>query len=117
MNSPKDLSPSSESNRESPPLIVASLNLKTVINHKQNVNEVAAVSVVVCKDVKVLDFLTLNSTHFLNVFLLMFVSFHPKFDVTFQSFLIPKLSHLFLHLSIIDVCFYLFPWFPEMLLG
>ncbi|KAG0614550.1 hypothetical protein M758_6G185500 [Ceratodon purpureus] len=36
-----------------PPLTVASLNLKTVINHKQNVNEIASVSVVYCKRVKV----------------------------------------------------------------
>lgn len=36
-----------------PPLTVASLNLKTVINHKHNVNEIASVSVVYCKRVKV----------------------------------------------------------------
>lgn len=36
-----------------PPLTVASLNLKTVINYKLNVNEIASVSVVYCKRVKV----------------------------------------------------------------
>lgn len=36
-----------------PPLTVASLTLKTVVNHKDNVNEIASVSVVYCKQVKV----------------------------------------------------------------
>jgi len=35
--------------REPPPLVVASLNLKTVLNHRQNVNEIAAASVVICR--------------------------------------------------------------------
>ncbi|MCO5579179.1 hypothetical protein L7F22_033032 [Adiantum nelumboides] len=36
-----------------PPVVVASLNLKTVVNHKNNVNEIASASVVYCKKVKV----------------------------------------------------------------
>ena len=39
--------------RDTPPLVVAALNLKTVINHQQNVNEIAAASVVYSKGVKV----------------------------------------------------------------
>ena len=35
--------------REAPPLVVASLNLKTVLNHRSNTNEIAAASVVVCR--------------------------------------------------------------------
>jgi DNA polymerase alpha subunit A len=35
--------------RDAPPLVVASLNLKTVLNHRANVNEVAAASVVLCR--------------------------------------------------------------------
>lgn len=42
-----------------PPLTVASLNLKTVINYKLNVNEIASVSVVYCKRVKVCTVLQL----------------------------------------------------------
>eukprot|EP00897_Mesotaenium_endlicherianum_P001393 jgi/Mesen1/1281/ME000013S00772 len=39
--------------RDPPPLVVAALNLKTVINHRQNMNEVAVASVVYCQGVKV----------------------------------------------------------------
>jgi hypothetical protein len=38
---------------DTPPMVVASLNLKTVINHKHNVNEIASASVVYCKQVQV----------------------------------------------------------------
>ena len=55
MENPKDLMVATSGKGPSaiPPLTVASLNLKTVINHKQNVNEIASVSVVYCKRVKV----------------------------------------------------------------
>jgi DNA polymerase alpha subunit A len=35
-----------------PPLVVAALNLKTVVNHRQKVNEIAAASVLWCREVK-----------------------------------------------------------------
>jgi DNA polymerase alpha subunit A len=57
VDSPEDVSvekyPIGVKERETPPLVVASINLKTVINHQQNVNEIAAASVVYNKGVKV----------------------------------------------------------------
>jgi hypothetical protein len=52
---PKDLMVAASGKGPSgiPLLTVASLNLKTVINHKHNVNEIASISVVYCKRVKV----------------------------------------------------------------
>jgi DNA polymerase alpha subunit A len=52
---PKDLMVAASGKGSSgiPLLTVASLNLKTVINHKHNVNEIASISVVYCKRVKV----------------------------------------------------------------
>ena len=35
-----------------PPLVVAAVNLKTVVNHRQKVNEIAAASVLWCREVK-----------------------------------------------------------------
>ncbi|KAL3682848.1 hypothetical protein R1sor_000870 [Riccia sorocarpa] len=55
LESSKDLAVTPPSNApvEIPRLIIAAINLKTVINHKQNVNEIASASVVFCKKVKV----------------------------------------------------------------
>ena len=39
-------------NRDPPKLTVAALNLKTVVNHRQNVNEIASASVVYVRDVR-----------------------------------------------------------------
>ena len=39
--------------REAPALTVAALNLKTVVNHRQNVNEIASASVVYVRNVRV----------------------------------------------------------------
>ncbi|CAI5962356.1 unnamed protein product [Closterium sp. NIES-64] len=50
--SPKLVAPAAAEN-DPPPLVVASLNVKTVVNHGKNVNEVAAVSVVFCRNAKV----------------------------------------------------------------
>ena len=47
--SPASLTGDGTSGREAPPLVVASLNLKTVLNHRSNTNEIAAASVVVCR--------------------------------------------------------------------
>lgn len=61
MEDPKDLMVALPGKGPSgiPPLTVASLNLKTVINYKLNVNEIASVSVVYCKRVKVCTVLQL----------------------------------------------------------
>eukprot|EP00898_Chlorokybus_atmophyticus_P002051 jgi/Chlat1/2847/Chrsp194S03002 len=48
----KQITPS-DNNMPVPPLIVGSMSIKTVINHRTNVNEVAAVSIVFCRNVKV----------------------------------------------------------------
>ncbi|CAI5471181.1 unnamed protein product [Closterium sp. Yama58-4] len=50
--SPKLVAPAAAES-DPPPLVVASLNVKTVVNHNKNVNEVAAVSVVFCRNAKV----------------------------------------------------------------
>ncbi|CAI5934027.1 unnamed protein product [Closterium sp. NIES-64] len=50
--SPKLVAPAAAEN-DPPPLVVASLNVKTVVNHGKNVNEVAAVSVVFCRNAKI----------------------------------------------------------------
>jgi DNA polymerase alpha subunit A len=64
VDSPEDVSvekcPIGVKERETPPLVVASINLKTVINHQQNVNEIAAASVVYNKGVKVRGWLILQ---------------------------------------------------------
>lgn len=61
MEDPKNImvAPPGKGPGEIPPLVVAAINLKTVMNHKHNVNEVASVSVVYCKQVKV------HNVHFL----------------------------------------------------
>lgn len=55
LESPKHLAVTPPGNApvEIPRLVIAAINLKTVINHKQNVNEIASASVVFCKHVKV----------------------------------------------------------------
>ncbi|CAM6094458.1 unnamed protein product [Calypogeia fissa] len=55
LESPKDIivSPAGKVPAEIPQLVVAALNLKTVINHKDNINEIASASVVYRRRVKV----------------------------------------------------------------
>lgn len=55
VESPKDIQVSSSSNSklEIPPVVVAAINLKTVINEKQNVNEIVSASVICCHKAKV----------------------------------------------------------------
>lgn len=52
VDSPKDIS-SPESNHDIPPVVVSAINLKTVINEKQNVNEIVSASVICCHKAKV----------------------------------------------------------------
>ncbi|CAM6100645.1 unnamed protein product [Calypogeia fissa] len=55
LESPKDIivCPAGKGPAEIPQLVVAALNLKTVINHKDNINEIASASVVYHRRVKV----------------------------------------------------------------
>lgn len=53
---PKDiriLASSSKNIAEIPPVVVTAINLKTIINEKQNVNEIVSASVICCHKVKV----------------------------------------------------------------
>lgn len=52
VDDPKDVRKSS-STLEIPPVIVSSINLKTVISEKQNVNEIVSASVICCRKTKV----------------------------------------------------------------
>lgn len=56
VDSPKQImvSPPGKAPQKLPSVVVASLNLKTVVNHKHNVNEIASASVVYCGKVKVM---------------------------------------------------------------
>lgn len=55
VGSPKELKVAGSANipQEIPPLVVAAINLKTIINDKHNVNEIASVSVVCCHKTKI----------------------------------------------------------------
>lgn len=55
VDSPKDIRVSSSSKHaaEIPPVIVTAINLKTVVNAKQDVNEIVSASVVCCHKAKV----------------------------------------------------------------
>ncbi|KAK6924049.1 Zinc finger, DNA-directed DNA polymerase, family B, alpha [Dillenia turbinata] len=55
VDSPKDIrdSSSSKSAAEVPPVVVTAINLKTVINEKQNVNEIVAASLICCHKTKI----------------------------------------------------------------
>jgi DNA polymerase alpha subunit A len=55
VDSPKAIriSSSSKSTIEIPPVVVTAINLKTVINEKQNINEIVSASVVCCHKAKV----------------------------------------------------------------
>lgn len=53
---PKDIrisAPSSKNIAEIPPVVVTAINLKTIINEKQNVNEIVSASVICCHKVKI----------------------------------------------------------------
>ncbi|KAJ9540835.1 hypothetical protein OSB04_027341 [Centaurea solstitialis] len=52
---PKDIqvAPSSKSTSEIPPVVVTAINLKTIINQKQNTNEIASASVICCHKAKI----------------------------------------------------------------
>ncbi|XP_062101961.1 DNA polymerase alpha catalytic subunit [Humulus lupulus] len=55
VDSPKDIgvSTSSKITGEIPPVVVAAINLKTIINEKQNVNEIVSASVICCNRAKI----------------------------------------------------------------
>lgn len=55
VESPKDIgvSTSSKNTLDIPPVVVTAINLKTVINEKQNVNEIVSASVICCHKAKV----------------------------------------------------------------
>lgn len=54
VDSPKDVAVStSKAMLEIPPVIVASLSLKTIVNEKKNTNEIVSASVVCCHKAKV----------------------------------------------------------------
>ena len=79
-------------NREPPTLTVAALNLKTVVNHRQNVNEIASASLVYVRGVRVdqpTPTTTLNSIehvrHFSVVRRLDGVSMPPGWDQMVQK--------------------------------
>lgn len=50
---PKDIASSSKNIAEIPPVVVTAINLKTIINEKQNVNEIVSASVICCHKVKI----------------------------------------------------------------
>ncbi|XP_022947955.1 DNA polymerase alpha catalytic subunit [Cucurbita moschata] len=55
IDSPKDvqISTSSSKTLEIPPMIVTAINIKTIINEKQNVNEIVSASVICCQRAKI----------------------------------------------------------------
>lgn len=55
VDSPKDVqtSTSSSKNLEIPPMIVTAINIKTIINERQSVNEIVSASVICCQRAKV----------------------------------------------------------------
>ncbi|KAG8641227.1 hypothetical protein MANES_13G122900v8 [Manihot esculenta] len=55
VDSPKDIrvSSSSKSTIEIPPVVVTAINLKTVINEKQNINEIVSASLICCHKAKI----------------------------------------------------------------
>ncbi|CAN4079674.1 unnamed protein product [Withania somnifera] len=55
VDSPKDIkiSISSKNVAEIPPVVVTAINLKTIINQKQNINEIVSASVICCQNVKI----------------------------------------------------------------
>ncbi|XP_057544544.1 DNA polymerase alpha catalytic subunit isoform X1 [Amaranthus tricolor] len=55
VDSPKDIqvSTSTKNTVEIPPVIVTSINLKTIINEKQNINEIVSASIISCNKVKI----------------------------------------------------------------
>ncbi|XP_054824492.1 DNA polymerase alpha catalytic subunit isoform X2 [Prosopis cineraria] len=55
VDSPKyiRISTSSKSSFEIPPVVVTAINLKTIINEKQNLNEIVSASIVCCQRVKI----------------------------------------------------------------
>lgn len=53
IDSPKDIQVSTSAKNEDPPLVVTAISLKTIINEKQNVNEIVSASIICCHRVKV----------------------------------------------------------------
>ncbi|XVE87107.1 hypothetical protein DITRI_Ditri18aG0089600 [Diplodiscus trichospermus] len=55
VDSPKDIrvSTSSKSTTEIPPVLVSAINLKTIINERQNVNELVSASIICCHRAKI----------------------------------------------------------------
>ncbi|TYG46032.1 hypothetical protein ES288_D11G224000v1 [Gossypium darwinii] len=55
VDSPKDIKVSSSSKKttEIPPIVVSAINLKTIINERQNVNEIVSASIICCHRAKI----------------------------------------------------------------
>ena len=53
VDSPKQINSAPKITSKIPPVVVAAINLKTIINEKQNINEIVSASVVCCNMVKV----------------------------------------------------------------
>lgn len=53
IDSPKDIQVSTSLKNEDPPVVVTAISLKTIINEKQNVNEIVSASVICCHKAKV----------------------------------------------------------------
>ncbi|XP_022741466.1 DNA polymerase alpha catalytic subunit isoform X1 [Durio zibethinus] len=55
VDSPKDIriSTSSKNTTEIPPVVVSAINLKTIINERQNINEVVSASIICCHRAKI----------------------------------------------------------------
>lgn len=53
IDSPKDIQVSTSAKNEDPPVVVTAISLKTIINEKQNENEIVSASIICCHRVKV----------------------------------------------------------------
>ncbi|KAG5069905.1 hypothetical protein JHK85_002282 [Glycine max] len=53
VDSPKQINSAPKITSKIPPVVVAAINLKTIINEKQNINEIVSASVVCCNMVKI----------------------------------------------------------------
>ena len=100
---PKDIhiSPSSSKNEIPPPVVVTAINLKTIINEKQNVNEIVSASFFCCHKVKVCSRSFLGGlmlTFPLRIFQIFIVSHYLSFirfavsDNRSELFLLPLMS-------------------------
>lgn len=82
---------------EIPPVIVTAINLKTIINQKQNTNEIASASVICCHKAKVPHILT-------------YFGGNISDDIQYRRFTCTSLSHYVLHMlyHLIGTCSFIF---------